>query len=103
MVENMVEAMGSAETVSKRNKELREFYKEFGTLSSEMCLIALQAIKEGKDFYLTSELFRKRYPEYADKAKLSGKELKEWGLDLDALLCPEPKKGTLDYYARKIL
>lgn len=102
MVGSMVEVMENAETDIKRNKELMEFYKEYGTLNSEMCLTALKAIETGANFHLTSEWFRKKYPE-AKEAILSGKELKDWGLDLDTLLVPEPKKGTVDYYARKIL
>lgn len=90
---------------TERGRERAKFYEDYGRLTSDMPIEALRAIKNGTNFHLSSKKFREKFPNSpgALDAAISGKELKEWGLDLDTLLCPEPKKGTVEYYARRIL
>lgn len=101
MVENTVEATVNVEQDSKRNNP--KMNEVLGGLSFDMLTEARNAIKNGGDFSIMSPYFRKKNGIPDDVGILRGKEIRDWGLDLDTLLAPEPEKGTVEYQRKRII
>lgn len=101
MVENTEEATVNVEQDSKRNNP--KISKILGAVSFDMIAQARKAIKEGGDISIISPSFRKLNGLPDTEGIVRGKEIRDWGLDLDTLICPEPKKGTKAYQEKRIL